>query len=269
VYHTVFDHTAEVILLNNENKMALWIYDGQDAGGLLFAHNAELSGNEMIISDTDHDRVIIAEATNSIYSSDPGFQVVWDSDVDADLSLDYPNDANFLPNGNLLITDRDNHRVIEVNRATGEIEWQFGETGHPGNDEEHLNGPHNADRLSDGNTIIADSDNDRILEVDSLGEVVRLYHPGGTDRLKWPRDADVLDNGNVLITDSTNGRVIEVNGAGELVWEYKIRIFGTFTAPYEADRLDNGNILISCPGLSAGAIYEVAYSSKEIVWQLP
>jgi outer membrane protein assembly factor BamB len=270
--------TSEVILLDNENKMALWIYDGQDVGGLLFAHNAELAGKEIVISDTEHDRVIVIEAANDIYSSDPGFQMVWNSDDDTGLSLDYPNDANFLANGNLLITDRDNHRVIEVNRSTGEIEWQFGVTDQPGNDDEHLNGPHNADRLSDGNMIVADSLNYRILEVDPQGDIVWEYAPSGGDALNWPRDADVLDNGNVLITDSyfyrggvpgaTEGRVIEVTRAGEVVWEYKIS-FLTFSDAYEADKLDNGNILISFPGLANGAVKEVDYSTRQVVWQAP
>lgn len=35
--------------------------------------------------------------------------------------------------------------------------------------------PHNADPLPGGNVIIADSDNDRIIEVNTAGEVVWSY----------------------------------------------------------------------------------------------
>jgi len=265
-YDTATNQDSEIILLHNDTELALWIYDASDLGGLNFAHNADLLDEEMIISDTGNDRVLIVEATNGIYSEGPDFQTVWNSDDDASFSLDYPNDANFLSNGNLLITDRDRHRVIEVNRDTGAIVWQFGVTNQSGNDDTHLNGPHNADRLSDGNTIIADSNNNRVLEVDSAGGIVWEYDPSGGDGLSWPRDADVLDNGNVLIADSWNGRVVEVNESGDEVWEYSISVIGTMSQPYEADQLDNGNMLISCPGMGSGTIYEVNYSPQTVVW---
>ncbi len=118
--------------------------------GLNWAHNADrLPNGNTLISDTGHDRVIEIDAAGVI---------VWNSD-DVTLSdgsvLNYPNDANWLPDDHLLITDRDNHRVIEIARD-GTIVWQFGETGAPGNDAAHLSGPHNADCLPEGNTIVAD-----------------------------------------------------------------------------------------------------------------
>jgi outer membrane protein assembly factor BamB len=218
----------------------------------------------MIISDTLNHRVVILEAKNGIYSNEPDFQLVWNSHADGAFFLNYPNDANFLSNGNLLITDRDNHRVIEVDRDSGSIVWQFGVTTQIGRDNIHLNGPHNADRLANGNTILADSNNNRILEVDPYGEIVWTYHPSGGESMNWPRDADVLDNGNVLIVDSRKGRVIELTRSGETVWEFRISILGTLTQPYEADLLNNGNMLISCPGLQTGDIYEIDYATGEV-----
>ncbi len=237
--------------------------------------------------------------------------------------LDYPNDANWLADDNLLITDHDNHRVIEIARD-GSVVWQFGETGVPGNDDSHLGGPHNADRLSSGNTIIADSLNDRIIEVAPDGSIVWQYPPppparsrlqpgtsecweserrlssdlgrvaqsvsrpayrnqasGSVDDplgldtslcsysagaglgpfLDWPRDADRLSNGNTLITDSRHDRIIEVTPAGQVVWEYD-----DLELPYDADRLSNGNTLIS--GSPSGGVVEVDFAGA-IVWQYP
>ena len=265
----VFDMRAEVVLLNDHTEEPLWTYDAAEAGGLSFAHSAYIEGDEMLITDTFHNRILVVEARNGIYSEDPDFHVVWNSDDDSNLRLDYPNDANFLPNSNLLITERVNHRVIEVDRDTGGIVWQFGITHRPGSDGAHLDGPHNADRLPGGNTIIADSMNERILEVDPRGEIVWEYWPAGRDQLNWPRDADVLDNGDVLITDSKNGRVLEVTRTGETVWEFTIDIEEAMCSPYEADRLENGNILIACPGPSSGVIFEVDYPTREVVWRYP
>ena len=267
-YATVgMEWDSQIIFLNDDTKTALWIYEADGLGGMEFAHSSEILGDELLISDTRNDRVIIAEAMNGSFSENPGFQVVWNSETDGNFTLDYPNDANFLDNGNILVTDRDNHRIIEVNRDTGDIEWQFGVTAIPGSDASHLDGPHNADRLANGNTIIADSNNDRIVEVDPRGGLLWEYDPGIGNSLSWPRDADVLDNGNVLITDSRNGRILEVTREGEKVWEHWVNIVGTRTEPYEADRLENGNVLISCPGLSTtGVVFVVDYYTQKILW---
>jgi hypothetical protein len=79
--------------------------------------------------------------------------------------LDWPRDADRLPNGNTLITDSRNHRVLEVDPAGREV-WSF--TG--------LALPYEADRLSNGNTLIADNNHRRVIEVDSSGQIVWTYH---------------------------------------------------------------------------------------------
>ena len=267
--HSSLDHQSQIVFFNNDTDTVLWEYKALKVGGLLDAHHAEFLDNEMIIADTDNYRVLIAEARNGIYSENPDFQVVWNSRTDGGRVLHYPNDANFLSNGNILITERDMHRVIEINRDTGEIEWQFGVTGVRGSDDSHLDGPHNADRLPNGNTILSDSWNNRILEVDPEGTVVWEFSREGLDSLNWPRDADVLDNDNVLITDSLTGRVMEVNRGGETLWEYREDIIATQIAPYEADLLGNGNVLISLPGFDGGVVRELDYSTQDIVWSYP
>ena len=267
--HVTADMSSEIILFDHTTETVLWKYEALLVGGLRSAHNAEFLGDEMLFTDTENYRVLIAEATNGIYSDNPDFQVVWNSMADAGHVFHYPNDANFLSNGNILITERDMHRVIEINRDTGEIEWQFGANGVLGSDDSHLHGPHNADRLPNGNTILADSRNDRILEVDPEGTIVWKFPPPGLDLLDWPRDADVLDNDNVLITDSLNGRVLEINREGETLWEYGLNVLATQLAPYEADLLDNGNVLISFAGIDGGVVLEVDYSTQEIVWSYP
>ncbi|MFQ5595504.1 MAG: PQQ-binding-like beta-propeller repeat protein, partial [Anaerolineae bacterium] len=189
----------------------------------------------------------------------------------------YPNDVDPLPSGRpstsrrgelvepsgqrLLITDRDNQRIVEIDHD-GNIVWQLGVTGEAGDDATHLNLPHNADRLPNGDTILADSGNDRIIQVDAKGTIVWEYRPTGADRLRFPKDADRLPNNNVLITDSHNSRVVEVTSDGTVVWEYQLDL----ARPYDADRLANGNTLIS--GTADGHVIEVDPAGT-IVWQYP
>lgn len=86
------------------------------------------------------------------------------------------HDAEFLPNGQLLLFDNrgdlDNgghSRVIEVDPYTGGITWQF-----PGSSGEPLYSSikSSQQRLANGNTLIIETNNGRLLEVTSAGEVV-------------------------------------------------------------------------------------------------
>ncbi len=215
--------TDASIMEVDPNGRIVWQY----VGDLVFPHSAErLADGSTLISDTGNDRVIIVDA---------GGTIVWSSDewgsgtgrLSDGSHLSYPNDAERLANGHLLITDRNNDRVVEVDDA-GTIVWSL--TG--------LQRPHNADRLANGHTIVSDSENNTIIEVDANGNQVWRY--GGKDVLYWPRDADRLDNGNTFITDTRHNRVIEVTPDGQVVWE-----FTGLSMPYEADRLPNGHTLIA------------------------
>ncbi len=143
----------------------------------------------------------------------------------------YPNDADLLPNGNVLVSLRNLDTVVEVNRA-GAVVWSHGFPGGP------ISGQHNPDRLANGNTMIADSNHDRIVEVTPAGEIVWQY--GDASLLSWPRDADLLPNGNVLITDSTNLRVTEIDRAGNVVWQFTN---AGFAGNYDSDRLNDAPVI--------------------------
>ena len=67
----------------------------------------------------------------------------------------YPDKFN--ANGNVLISDQFNNRIIEVNPSTGHIVWSFG-SGNPSDGTvgpTTVVGPNWAERLADGKTLIA------------------------------------------------------------------------------------------------------------------
>ena len=69
----------------------------------------------------------------------------------------YQHSPKVLPNDNLLVCDTGNERVLEVDRKTGEIVWQFKPDRRA-----HIR---DADRLPNGNTLIVMGD--RIIEITS------------------------------------------------------------------------------------------------------
>jgi hypothetical protein len=139
-----------------------------------------------------------------------------------------PSSAHLLRNGNVLIADTGNDRVIEVSRDPASsagfngIVWEYrsdSKTGCP------LNGPTFACRLRDGNTLIADTGNNRVVEVTRGDLMVWLYNTSlrtGSVANPRPTRAVRLRNGHTLISDQFNQQVIEVTRAKDIVYTYGV-----------------------------------------------
>ena len=85
--------------------------------------------------------------------------------------------------GTVLVADSEADRVVELDAETEEIVWQYGTDG-------SLEWPRDADRLPNGHTLITDSLNYRVIEVNQTGEVVWEYHPKHDNRRAIPYEAD-------------------------------------------------------------------------------
>src|SRR5207253_1725424 len=76
--------------------------------------------------------------------------------------------------------------------------------------------------LPNGNTLISDSNNNRIIEVDPTDNIVWQYATNlqrGSNPAPLPTRAVRLRSGHTLISDQFNNRVIEVTRAGEIVFQ--------------------------------------------------
>jgi outer membrane protein assembly factor BamB len=161
--------------------------------------------------------------------------------------LNTPVQNTYLPNGDILISDQGNQRVIEVTQYL-QIVWQQGMTGVAGSKFNQLNNPNSAELLANGDILIADEGNNRVIEVNRQHRIVWHYgSPNGT-QLNGAAFASRLANGNTLITDANNNRILEVTSTGQIAWEYVTNARAGSVAnpqPTRAVRLKNGNTLIS------------------------
>ena len=127
--------------------------------------------NHILVVDQGRHRVIEINKENEILS-----QVgTTDKYGLSDTQLNMPADAQRLANGNLLITDMGNHRVLELEDF--QIVWQYGnpenlESGGYGGDPGYLSYPQSALRLDNGNTLIVDAGNLRVIEINPESEII-------------------------------------------------------------------------------------------------
>lgn len=87
-----------------------------------------------------------------------------------------PHEVVPLPNGNLLITCGDGHKVVEVD-AAGKVVWELNENDLPGNTLRLMAGCH---RLPDGNTIFAN-----YLGHGHLGEQPQFFELTPDKKVVW------------------------------------------------------------------------------------
>jgi hypothetical protein len=136
---------------------------------------------------------------------------------------------------------------VEV-ATDGSVVWQYPAVV----DTASLDGPAFASRLPSGNTLITDSNDNRVLEVDSANPpiVVWTYETAtrSTQGLMTPTSAIRLVDGHTLVTEPFVDQVVEIdgtpqqrvvythgglgaagNGTNELNEPYGARVVGDFT----------------------------------------
>jgi outer membrane protein assembly factor BamB len=173
------------------------------------------------------------EAEVNIYVADHHNKTVIKIKEDGTLLWAFPNnnghDVQLLKNGNILIVTGEVQEVTPDKKVI----WQLGKPT--------VEIAEAAQRLENGNTVIADNGKHAVFEVNPKGEEVWHFDVPNNNKRPQPtmRQVRRLANGNTLICASTEDEVWEVSPEKKIVWRYKIPF------PYLAMRLENGNTLIS------------------------
>ncbi|MEF8774905.1 MAG: hypothetical protein V5A43_00180 [Haloarculaceae archaeon] len=223
------------------------------------AHAAKpLPDGGVLVGDMEEERVFVLEDGEIAWQ--------WNASSFYDKPIDvtetdwlHLNDVDVLSPDRYLVSIRNANQLLILERGVGVVEvinedrddtddaacthdGQLADTDGDGDvrcgNKSVLNHQHNPHWLGEGAVLVADSHNDRIVELrnrSGIWEPVWSLESAGGVRFDWPRDADRLPNGNTLITDTLNRRIVEVNDTGHVVWSYE-----TTDVPYEADRVPVG-----------------------------
>ncbi|SFG58548.1 hypothetical protein SAMN04488063_2499 [Halopelagius inordinatus] len=204
-------------------------------------HDVELlSSGEFLVTDMEYERIFTVKGDEVTWQWNASSQYDAPDDPTREDWL-HINDVDVVGEDRYLVSVRNAHQLVVVERGEGVVEViNEDESGNGRGDPTLLRQQHNPQWLDNGSVLVADSHNDRVVELhrnEETGEWEEAWSLYGAEGVpfSWPRDADRLSNGNTLVTDSLNQRVVEVNESGQVVWSYK-----TPQVPYEAERLPEG-----------------------------
>lgn len=147
--------------------------------------------------------------------------------------------------GTILLADAAKNAVVE-STVRGSVVKTFNATSFFKLGFGGLKAPRGAVRTKNSSILVADTGNNRIVEIDPSDRKVWEY----STRINQPRWAERLPNGNTLIADSGNHRVIEVNSTGRIVWGVGDGSINVVNFPTHVQRLANGNTLVTDAGNS-------------------
>ncbi|SCK22597.1 PQQ-like domain-containing protein [Variovorax sp. HW608] len=208
------------VILVDPNGNIIWQYGQFNVTGFgpnqlnTPVQNTFLPDGHILITDQGNQRIIEVRPADNAIVWQYGQNGVAGSGPN---QLSNPNAAELLANGNILISDENNNRAIEVTHTMpSQIVATFTAQG-------SVSGVAFASRLASGNTLITDSNNARIVEVNSQDVPVWQYVTNtrpGSNPAPLPTRAVRLATGNTLISDQFNDQVIEVNPSMQIVATY-------------------------------------------------
>ena len=184
----------------------------------------------LLIADRDNNRILIVS---------PAKRIVW-----AYGGLRGPDDAFFTPTGRTILTNEEfNDTISEVSLRRRGVVWRYGHAGLAGSRRGYLDTPDDAYRLANGQTVVADIRNCRIVWIKHNHGIARVLGGGCAHDpphgFASPNGDTPLRDGGLLVTE-IGGWIDRLDRRGRLVWSMRSPV----PYPSDAQPLPNGRILL-------------------------
>ena len=210
-------------------------------------HDVErLPDGDFVVAGMDRERVFVVNRSTKTIEWQWNASSFYEEPEDP-LTRDWLhiNDVDRIGDGRYLVSVRNSNQLLIIERGAGVVEVinKDRRDGNGGNcvgmagrqlvsseprcgDPEVLNHQHNPQWLGGGAVLVADSENDRVVELHRTEsrewEVAWTATGANGVPFDWPRDADRLANGNTLVLDTRNARLVEVTQSGNVEWTTSI-----------------------------------------------
>lgn len=165
-----------------------------------------------------------------------------------------PHDVALSPfNGNIYISDEENHRIQQFNKD-GSFIQQWGSRG---TNNGQFNYPWGISISTNGSVYVTDFYNHRIQQFSANGDFIRMWGGFGSEEgeFKYPGGIAISVDGNIYVTDSGNDRVQKFTAKGEFIhqWGNEGSVDGQFSFPLGiAITHDGNNIYVTDGGIING-----------------
>ncbi len=206
----------------------------------------------LLIADRGNGRLLVIDA---------GHRILWRFPTAGSLppgQLFNADDAFLSPDGKTIVANDETHGVIDrIDIATRKVIWQYGHYGQMGSGIGSLHNPDDAYPLANGDVVVADIVNCRILEIAPSKAVVRTWGQTGVcrDRAPFtygaPNGDTPLPDGGMLITEIRGSRVVRLSATGAVIFDIHVPT----RYPSDAQLDVNGNVIVadySNPGQVVG-----------------
>ena len=216
----------------------------------------------LLIADRGNDRLIVVDNAG---------RIVWTFPVAGSLPAGQgfsADDAFISPDGRTITAnDEDLEVVVRIDIASRRVIWEYGHYGVAGSAPGYLHTPDDAYPLANGDVIVADIGNCRVIEIAPDKHITRQWGKTGVcidnppATYGEPNGDTPLPDGGILITEIRGPRVVRLDAAGNVVFSIHV------PAAYPSDaQLDpQGNVVVS-DYANPGAVIAVAPSGR-VVWR--
>ena len=210
----------------------------------------ELSAPANVAFDADGN-IYVADSGNdriSKYTSEGVFASAFGG-FGGSVAMEEPWSMVIADDGKVFVANTWHHKVMRLNAdGTLDHEWGAGCTTLPDCDEFQLYGPRDIALTSDGNVVITDTGNDRVIMYTQDGDFVRVADADaiGVDE---PIGIEVSAEGEIFVGDMFNRRIVVLDNDLNIVREIPVSTWGSSNVPdkpYFA-LLDEGRIIVADP----------------------
>lgn len=164
----------------------------------------DAQGN-IYVADTNNNRIEKYDAQGNFQAAAGGFG--------GDITMNQPWSMVVDADGTIFVADTWNHQIIKLDKDFKQVKkWGSGGQVDAGGDPMKLFGPRKIALTPDGNVIITDTGNSRVVEYTKDGDFVRQFGAKGTsgDPLQFsePASLAVASNGDIYVADFWNKRIV-------------------------------------------------------------
>ena len=205
------------------------ITTGPFAGGLLIADR----GNGRLLIVNNAGRVVWRFPVAGSLPNGQGFSA---------------DDAFISPDGKTISANEEMRQVVvRIDIASRKIIWEYGHYDVVGSAPGYLNTPDDTYPLANGDVVIADIFNCRVIEVSPAKQIVRQWGHTRVCRDRPPFDYNdpngdtPLPDGGLLITEIVGSRVVRLDAAGKVLFDIHVPVI----YPSDAQLDPQGNIIVS------------------------